>query len=231
MSKKTSQSKLSKNIATEAQEQRDKLKSIRRIQITVTIVVIIIGVIRLAYPSIVIDNVTVALLVIAIVPWLYPLFKSVEIPGVGKVEFQDGLIEKVERKLTQASLLDVKYPRGGGNYATTLDVLTNMKADSLTAALGIKTAIQQSLYNLAHEKIVETPDQNIYELIRGLTKFEILSIQERGALIDFLELLDEVAYNGMIIDHDTQDAILKLGKQVVAVLNEKTMPDFSNAEG
>lgn len=234
MTKKPSQSRTSKNVAAESQKQRDNLKSIRYLQITITIVVIVIGVIRFIYPAIIIDNVTIALLVIALVPWLYPLFKSVEIPGVGKVEFQNGLqdgkIEKVERELTKASLLDVKDPRGGGGYTTTLDVLANMKTDPPTVAFGIKTVIQQSLFIQTQEKCSDPTGQSIYELIRGLTSYEILTIQERDALINFIELLDEIAYNRMTIDHNTQDSILKLGKQVVTVLDEKNIPDFSNAD-
>lgn len=52
-------------------------------------------IVHLTNPSLKVDSIVVALLVIAIIPWLGLIFKSVEIPGLFKGEFQD-LARKVE---------------------------------------------------------------------------------------------------------------------------------------
>ncbi|MGE5112918.1 MAG: hypothetical protein ACM3JB_18790 [Acidobacteriaceae bacterium] len=68
---------------------------------------------HLVWPSVRIDAITLGLLILAAVPWLAPLFKSIELPGGWKVEFQElkreiarkgeevtalaGRVEKVER--------------------------------------------------------------------------------------------------------------------------------------
>jgi hypothetical protein len=46
-------------------------------------------IVHLADPSMQVDSIVVALLVIAIIPWLGLIFKSVEIPGLFKGEFQE----------------------------------------------------------------------------------------------------------------------------------------------
>jgi hypothetical protein len=52
-------------------------------------------IVHLAEPNMQVDSIVVALLVIAIIPWLGLIFKSVEIPGLFKGEFQD-LARKVD---------------------------------------------------------------------------------------------------------------------------------------
>src|SRR4051812_15979302 len=41
------------------------------------------------WPELKLDGTTVVLLLVALLPWLQPLFKSLELPGGVKVEFQD----------------------------------------------------------------------------------------------------------------------------------------------
>ncbi len=47
-----------------------------KIQIAISAVAVVIIVVHLVWPKVAIDGITLALLVIAIVPWLAPLFKS-----------------------------------------------------------------------------------------------------------------------------------------------------------
>jgi hypothetical protein len=44
---------------------------------------------RLVWPTLIIDHVTLGLLILAALPWLAPLIKSIEVPGIGKVELQE----------------------------------------------------------------------------------------------------------------------------------------------
>ena len=51
------------------------------LHITVSIVAVLLAVGHLAFPAARIDAVTLALLVVAILPWLGSVFRSVELPG------------------------------------------------------------------------------------------------------------------------------------------------------
>jgi hypothetical protein len=68
--------------------------------ITVSALVLIVA--HLCWPDISIDPITVTLFVIGIVPWLSSIFKSLEFPGGGKLEFQE-LKEKVGPIIDKAS--------------------------------------------------------------------------------------------------------------------------------
>ncbi|MEU0840051.1 hypothetical protein ABZ370_11325 [Streptomyces sp. NPDC005962] len=64
---------------------------------------------HLVAPDLKIDNVTVALLVIAVVPWLRDLFTSIELPGGLRVEFRD-----VEQRIEAAEAMADAALVGGG---------------------------------------------------------------------------------------------------------------------
>lgn len=55
----------------------------------ITIVAIALTLAHLFFPEVRIDAITVTLVIVAAVPWLSPLFKSLEFPGGLKFEFQE----------------------------------------------------------------------------------------------------------------------------------------------
>jgi len=67
------------------------MENARLILTSVLITLVALGLLGLhmVCPARQIDNVAVALLVVAIIPWLGPLFKTIEVPGLGKVEFKE----------------------------------------------------------------------------------------------------------------------------------------------
>jgi hypothetical protein len=69
-----------------------------RISRLVTAGAVALAAIHVVFPDVKIDNITLGLLAIAVVPWLAPIFKSVVLPGGLKVEFQV-LTQKVEQEL------------------------------------------------------------------------------------------------------------------------------------
>jgi hypothetical protein len=55
-------------------------------------------VVRLLFPALKIDAVSLGLLVLGVLPWLAPLIKSAELPGGWKIQFQD--IKNAAEKIT-----------------------------------------------------------------------------------------------------------------------------------
>ena len=68
----------------------------------ISVCAIILMVAHLVLPSISIDQITVTLFIVAIVPWLSSVFKSLDLPGVGKLEFQQ-LKDQVDPVIAAAS--------------------------------------------------------------------------------------------------------------------------------
>lgn len=54
---------------------------------------------HMAFPPFIPDLITAGLLLLAISPWLAPVFKSIELTGVGKLELQLDAVEKHQSKL------------------------------------------------------------------------------------------------------------------------------------
>jgi hypothetical protein len=83
--------------------QADKGKPIRRLRIIVTAGSLLLALGHVILPSVKVDTATLALLALAVVPWLAPLIQSVELPGGIKVEMRD--LREAERKAGAAGLL------------------------------------------------------------------------------------------------------------------------------
>src|SRR5438270_4136168 len=54
-----------------------------------TLGALVLVVVHLIWPHVRIDSITLVLLAVALLPWLSPLFKSIELPGGWKFEFQE----------------------------------------------------------------------------------------------------------------------------------------------
>jgi hypothetical protein len=84
----------------------------KTLQIAISLVALVIGLVHVVWPTLTIDAITVILILIAILPWLGPIFKSVELPGGVKVEFQD--LEKTTEKAERVGLLAPTSPAAPG---------------------------------------------------------------------------------------------------------------------
>jgi len=84
----------------------ERFKAVRRIQYAITIIALIITIVHLIWPLFIIDSTTLFLLAIAVVPWLIPLFKSLELPGGWKFEFQEQEHIEAKAKATAAEAIE-----------------------------------------------------------------------------------------------------------------------------
>jgi hypothetical protein len=95
------------------------MRSLRTLKVGTTIGAVVLAALHLWIPEAKIDAITLALFAIAILPWLQPIFKSVELPGGFKVEMQEireavrnasGAAQSAERK---AELAVASFSDGG----------------------------------------------------------------------------------------------------------------------
>ena len=70
----------------------------RGLRVAVTVGALAAAGAKLIWPNLEIDGVTLGLLIFAVLPWLAPLIKSIELPGIGKVELQD-----LQRRVDEAT--------------------------------------------------------------------------------------------------------------------------------
>jgi hypothetical protein len=81
----------------------------RRLAFLVSAGALLVALVHVLWPDLEIDAVTVVLLAVAAVPWLGPIFKSIELPGGWKFEYQVQQIreqvEQVERRVQDVERL------------------------------------------------------------------------------------------------------------------------------
>ena len=59
--------------------------NVKSIKYTISLLALVIALAHLIWPDIRIDAITVTLLVVAVLPWLSSVFKSIELPGGLKI--------------------------------------------------------------------------------------------------------------------------------------------------
>ena len=175
----------------------------RRLQQLVTLGALIAASAHLIWPSLAIDAVTIALLVAAAIPWLAPLFKTLELPGGWKIEFQ----ELAARQVKIAAAIGAASARRLESTASAEEVALEARA----AASAVTSAI--------------TP-----RVVRGLKERRILWVDDRPDNNVFERQALEVLGIRFVLSRSTEDALAKLKSESFdAVISDVSRPSDSQA--
>lgn len=186
----------------------------RRIQIAITLGAVAIAAAHLVWPAIEIDATTLVLFTIAVIPWLAPLFKSVEFPGGWKIEFQE--LENARGKAEAAGLLDLTTKRGESEFS----FQAVAEEDPNLALAGLRIEIESRLRELARTRNVPSDRAGIGQLLHRLDRHDILNPEERAALSEMVHLLNS-AVHGAKVDSRAAQWALEVGPQLLAGIDER----------
>ena len=120
-------------------------------------------IVHLANPNMQVDSIVVALLVIAIIPWLGLIFKSVEIPGLFKGEFQE-LQRKVDSHSEKIDKNSNKIDRNSEKINAVETTINNEDEDSRGTMQKASNAVP------AHPPVAIVPGQDPKQLLEALIK-------------------------------------------------------------
>lgn len=185
----------------------------RTTQITITVAALIIAFVHLKWPDLKIDSITLTLLLVAVVPWLSQIFKSLELPGGWKVEFQD--LQKAKKRADEAGLLSGKV-QSESPYSFQLVV----DDDPNLALAGLRIEIEKRLNQIAESYQMDTGRSSAGRLLRLLGQRDLISHQEQSVLADMMGLLNG-AVHGAKIDNRAADWAMDVGPRLLASLDEK----------
>jgi len=192
----------------------------RKIQISITIASILIIGAHVIWPSLKIDAITLTLIIVAIIPWLAPLFKSLELPGGLKFEFQE--LKRVEKEAKAAGLVTDEPVKAKQKYI----FMELADSNPQLALAGLRIELEKSLKALAEqhraEGYVESKHTSISRIMRDLYEKQILSHQENAALADMIGTLNR-AVHGEELDHRATQWVIDIGPQVLDGINRKLM--------
>jgi hypothetical protein len=194
-------------------EQENKAGLIRWLRWIVTLSALVFAGIHLIWPLMAIDAVTLTLLVIALVPWLAPVFKSLEFPGGWKVEFHD--LQKVAVRAEQAGLLAAKdvAPQPEFTFQRVAERDPNL------ALAGLRIEIEKRLVLLAEKHGIGVQGRGLAQLLRILAQRQILTEGERSVLSDLSELLN-FAVHGATVDERAAEWAMDVGPLILKALDD-----------
>lgn len=191
--------------------------NIRLIQFAITFGALLVALVHTYAPGLTIDGTTVSLLAIAVLPWLAPLFKEIELPGGVKIQFQDFI--KAEAKAKDAGLLGPaeESPRKERHIYAFESVAGD---DPNLALAGLRIELESKLKEIAEARSIEVTRKGIRPLIHQLKHSSVLNQREVSALEDLLPLLNGAAH-GAETDPRAADWAMDVGPRLLATLDEK----------
>jgi len=186
-----------------------------RVQISITALAVVVIIVHLIWPSLSIDWITLALLVVAILPWLAPLFKSVEFPGGWKIEFQE--LQKAKENADKAGLL---APLSTVAVAPEYSFQVIADDDPNLALAGLRIEIEKRLLQLAESKGIQVQRASVGRLMKLLAEQGVLVQEEYVVLADMIGLLNS-AVHGASVDRRAVDWAMEVGPRLLKSLDNK----------
>ena len=187
----------------------------KSIQIAISIVAVVVAILHLVFPNLAIDAITLTLVVLAVVPWLAPLFKSLELPGGWKLEFQELLAAK--ERADKAGLLS---PAVDASAVQKYSFQLVADEDPNLALAGLRIELERRLVQIAESHKIPSQRRSVGQLLRILSEHELLTQEERSILSDILSLLNG-AVHGASVDSRAADWAMKTGPRLLSSLDER----------
>lgn len=191
----------------------------------ITLIAVSIIIIHLIYPN-KIDVITLILLSIAALPWVEPLFKTIELPGGVKIEFSD--LEQTQQDAEKAGLLTPSLPNGNSsdkNYG----FQSIAHEDPNLSLAGLRIEIERRLRELAKSRNIESPHYGISKLMSALAGKNVLTREEISVLQGLMPLLNKAAH-GASVDVKVSKWAIEVGPRILKALEnrmgEPTMSDL-----
>ncbi len=181
----------------------------------ISLIAILLIVLRIIFPQLPIDVVTIFLFAFALFPWFYPLLKSFAWGNLS-IEFKE--LEDVAEQARHAGLLNSHQQKKTDKVSDTFRQIYNQ--DPNLSLTGLRIEIEKKLRLIA-QKNEQGEEQvqylKIRELLSYLTRYELISFQERGILDDLISVLNRASH-GADIDVKAREWAMQIGISILASL-------------
>ena len=163
-------------------------------KIAISIICVILGVAHLIWPDVKVDLATLVLLVVAILPWLADVIRSVELPGGFKIELQD--VKAATEKVTGGKVTSQPaQPPMGGDIQFLREIAGS---DPNLALVGLRIEIERRLAQLAELAQIPATRRSAGVLLRDLMAREQIDRQTAAGLGDLIALGNQAAHGAEV---------------------------------
>lgn len=168
---------------------------------------------HLFFPQVRIDLITLCLGVLALIPWLAPIVKSLEIPGGFKIELQD--VQRATRRAESAGTVAENQqrpeatrhpspvaspaPQYPGGLKARIAALENIAIqDPNIALVGLRIEIESFLRNIARGHGLPSEARSARQLLRAIQKERILPSDLAAGVDDLIGLGNQAAHGASV---------------------------------
>ena len=181
-----------------------------KLKVGITLVAVILVVVRLIWPNLKIDSITIGLLILGILPWLAPLIQSVKLPGGIKITLRD--VQEAAQKATQTT--DTPKQMVVSESPSLFEV-TDL--DSNLALVYLRIEIEKRLRTLAQNANLNSMG-SLSRLFRDLQKGGVVDDVVFSGLQELIMAGNQAAH-GAEVEPSVADSILEYGPRIINALD------------
>jgi hypothetical protein len=178
----------------------------------ISVLAVIALAVHLFVPKLKLDPVAFGLVAIALLPWLSAVVKSFEVPGAGKIEFQE-VREAAERAAGDRT----NVPLGSGEHE--FSFLAVSELDPNLALVGLRVELEKRLRKLAKTHNL-VPSRPLPQLVNELQHQGALTAEQAAGLRDLIALGNGAAH-GLDVSSAAGRVAVEFGPDVLRVLDAK----------
>jgi hypothetical protein len=164
------------------------------ISILISVFSIILLVLHLLFPTAAIDPITITLFLIAIVPWVGSIFKSIKLPGGFQVDYQE--LREISKELKDTGLISEplkKQPYGESTIRPYEESTTQSLNPSLQLA-NLRIEIEKRIRHFAELQGIVDSKKPLSRVISDLYQLEAFSRDEFEVLRQLLRILNSAVH-------------------------------------
>lgn len=189
----------------------------KTIQISISIIGVLLIAAHLIWPELKVDSITVVIFAIIIIPWLAPVFRTLEFPGGMKLEYN---LEKVTQKLEDSGLINSENNVSSRPTHHKYSFMNVVDIDSELALTGLRMEIESRLQQLSEYSSIQVNNKSVGALTKSLEANGLLTRKEASAISDVLPILNRAAH-GEKIESNLHNWVMEIGPQLLDTLESK----------
>ena len=198
-------------------------------KIAISIVAILIAIAHVTFPTIAIDATTLILLFVALVPWILPFVKSIDIPGVGSIDLQDAksATDKVMKKTITPPTGSISVTGEKPSVKVTIgdtditNLWTVFEADPNLALVGFRIEIERRLRQIAEKAGIEGSRKPLWRLARELEINRVLPAEVVSGIVEIVALGNQAAH-GATVQASAARWVRDVGPSILSHLEQYT---------
>jgi hypothetical protein len=184
------------------------------IRLIMSIVATLLAMAHFLFPQLKLDMVTVSLVALAVVPWLAPIVKSIELPGGFKLELQE--LAKVSEQAIDSGLIQSDNTENMHEFWFIR--LTN--EDPKLAFAALRVEIEKRLRKLADHQGLKDDFKSLGDVLLYLMLTEEISLEQKDVFSKVFEIVRD-AYHGAEINSEAIQWAKNTGVGLLIYLDNK----------